>query len=240
MTANIAAASPRRPAASRCPPARASGKRCLPRCPRGPRRMGWPGQLGAVGVTWAAGGVQLPEGPRVTAFSIIRQSYLLLSLPSVYSLLLPSRRVLTSPDRVLELDSSPVFLACGMPGGSRAMPSPYQGTLACPKPGTPGDFSPACDVDDECRVLTREPDPAVWPSCDVSSSCPKYNNCKAGQMPTLDPKSSFAPWLLPHRAVSALPSAAPSQVSARKRARHSLPYGPAIKRQWPGWQGDSS
>ena len=108
-----------------------------------------------VGVTWAAGGVQLPEGPRVTAFSIIRQSYLLLSLTLVYSLLLPSRRVLTSPDRVLELDSSPVFLACGTPGGSRAMPSPYQGTLACPKPGTPGDFSPARDESVECRVLTR-------------------------------------------------------------------------------------
>ena len=28
-------------------------------------------------------------------------------------------------------------------GGSRAMPSPYHGTLACPKPGPPSDFSPA-------------------------------------------------------------------------------------------------
>ena len=73
---------------------------------------------------------------------LIRHSYSLLLLPLVYSLLLISRRVLTSPDRVLELDSSPVFLVCGMPGGSRAMPSPYQGTLACPKPGTPGDFRP--------------------------------------------------------------------------------------------------
>ena len=39
---------------------------------------------------------------------LIRHSYSLLLLPLVYSLLLISRRVLTSPDRVLELDSSPV------------------------------------------------------------------------------------------------------------------------------------
>ena len=52
-----------------------------------------------------AGGVQLPEGPRVQPFSIIRHSYLLLLLPLVYSLLSLSlsRRVLTSPYRVLEL-----------------------------------------------------------------------------------------------------------------------------------------
>ena len=67
--------------------------------------MGWPGQLGAVWVTWAAGGVQLPKGPRVKAFSIIRQSYLLLLL-WVYSLLsLSLSLVLTSPYRVIELIS---------------------------------------------------------------------------------------------------------------------------------------
>ena len=69
--------------------------------------MGWPGQLGAVWVTWAAGGVQLPKGPRVKAFSIIRHSYYFLLLcgllaPLALSL---SRRVLTSPYRVLELIS---------------------------------------------------------------------------------------------------------------------------------------
>ena len=51
-------------------------------------------------------------------------------------------------DRVHEnISLFAAILVCGMPGGSRAMPSPHQGTLACPKPGTPGDSSPACDVD---------------------------------------------------------------------------------------------
>ena len=70
--------------------------------------MGQPGRLGAgLGHVGHAGGVQLPEGPRVQPFSIIRQSDLLLLL---YGLLAPlafslSRRVLTSPYRVLELIS---------------------------------------------------------------------------------------------------------------------------------------
>jgi hypothetical protein len=78
-----------------------------------------------------------------------------LLLPLVHSLLSLSHRVLTSPYRVLELDSSPGSLVCGTPGGSRAMPSPYQGFKGplhaqSPKPGTPGDFSPAHVTDPLC------------------------------------------------------------------------------------------
>ena len=64
-----ATASPTFACSQQVPPAGAGGERCLPRCPRGPRQMGWPGQMGTdeARVTWAAGGVQLPEGPRVTA-----------------------------------------------------------------------------------------------------------------------------------------------------------------------------
>ena len=165
--ANTAAASPRQPAASRCPPARASGKRCLPRCPHGPRRMGWPGQLGAVWVTWAAGGVQLPEGPRVKAFSIIRHSYSSCSV--VYSLLsLSLSLVLTSPYR--RSFSSPVFLACGTPGGSRAMPSPKLGTLHARSPGPQVIFRPHAT-----NPLMQSSDAvagcaAVWPLMGRSSS----------------------------------------------------------------------
>ena len=92
----------------------------------------------------------LPEGcnsPKVHGSQsfLIRQSDLLLLLCGLLApLALSLSLVLTSPYR--RSFSSPVFLACGMPGGSRAMPSPYQGTLACPKPGTPGDFSPARDI----------------------------------------------------------------------------------------------
>ena len=61
-----ATASPTFACSQQVPPAGAGGERCLPRCPRGPRQMGWPGQMGTdeARVTWAAGGVQLPEGPR--------------------------------------------------------------------------------------------------------------------------------------------------------------------------------
>ena len=73
-------------------------------------RGGWAGPAGwaqGLGHVGHAGGVQLPEGPRVQPFSIIRQSDLLLLLcgllaPLALSL---SRRVLTSPYRVLELIS---------------------------------------------------------------------------------------------------------------------------------------
>ena len=144
MTANIAAASPRQPAASRCPQRGRVGSGACRVALAG--RGGWAGPA-----SWAPSGSRgLPEGcnslkvhgsrrfllsgnPTCSSCSVV---YLLLSL----SLSL----VLTSPYR--RSFSSPVFLACGTPGGSRAMPSPYQGTLACPKPGTPGDFSPARDI----------------------------------------------------------------------------------------------
>ena len=64
----------------------------------------------------------------------------------VYSLLSLSLSLSCSPPPTDEVSHLQGSAACGTPGGSRAMPSPYQGTLACPKPGTPGDFSPAPDV----------------------------------------------------------------------------------------------
>jgi len=68
--------------------------------------MGQPGRLGAgLGHVGHAGGVQLPEGPRVQPCFIIRQSDLT-SCSMVYSLLsLSFSLVLTSPYRVLELIS---------------------------------------------------------------------------------------------------------------------------------------
>ena len=90
------------------------------------------------GVTWVAGGVRLPCGPRVAAvfFRQVTASLTLLDHSLLHA----------SFDRVHEnISLFAAILVCGMPGGSRAMPSPHQGTLACPKPGTPGDFSPARD-----------------------------------------------------------------------------------------------
>ena len=169
MTANIAAASPRQPAASRCPPAGASGERCLPRCPRGPRRMGWPGQLGAVWVTWAAGGVQLPEGPRVKAFSIIRQSDLLLLLCGLLApLALPlSRAHLPLPTK---------FLISRVPqrAGLRAVVGPcrprIKGPLHARSPGPQVIFRPHVT-----NPLMQSSDAAagcaaVWPLMGRSSS----------------------------------------------------------------------
>ena len=50
-----ATASPTLTCSQQVPPAGAGGERCLSRCPRGPRQMGWPGRLGAdeAGATWA-------------------------------------------------------------------------------------------------------------------------------------------------------------------------------------------
>ena len=108
--ANIATASPTFACSQQVPPAGAGGERCLPRCPRGPRRMGWPGRLGTdeARVTW-----DMPEGcnsPKVhgSQLFLIRQSDLLLLLcgllaPFALSLSL----VLTSPYR--RSFSSPVF-----------------------------------------------------------------------------------------------------------------------------------
>ena len=104
-------------------------------------RGGWASPAG-----WARGWVtwDMPEGcnsPKVhgSQLFLIRQSDLLLLLcgllaPLALSL---SRAHLPPPTKSAHLQGT---AACGMPGGSRAMPSPYQGTLACPKPGPPGIF----------------------------------------------------------------------------------------------------
>jgi len=98
-------------------------------------RRGW--------VTW-----DMPEGcnsPKVHGSSRFLLSGLLLLLCASTR----SSRSLSlscSPPPTDEVSHLQGAAACGTPGGSRAMPSPYQGTLACPKPGTPGDFSPARDV----------------------------------------------------------------------------------------------
>ena len=79
--ANTATASPTFACSQQVPPAGAGGKRCLPRCPRGPRRMGWPGHMGTdeARATWALPIGCNSHGPRVTV-SLIRQSDLLLLL----------------------------------------------------------------------------------------------------------------------------------------------------------------
>ena len=121
------------------------GERCLPRCPRGPRRMGQPGRLGA-----EAGSRGLPEGcnsPKVHGSSRFLSSGnpTCSSCSVVYSLLSLSLSLAAcSPPPTASSSSSPGSLVCGTPGGRALvgpdMPSPYQGTLACPKPGTPGDL----------------------------------------------------------------------------------------------------
>ena len=67
----------------------------------------------------------------------------------VYSLLSLSRSLAAcSPPPTASSSSSPVFLACRTPGGSRAMPSPYQSRDLCmprrPKPGDPSKVIFAC------------------------------------------------------------------------------------------------
>ena len=107
-------------------------------------RGGWAGPAGwaqGLGHVGHAGGVQLPEGPRVQPFSIIRQSDLLLLLcgllaPLALSL---SRAHLPPPTKFLISSGS---AACGMPGGSRAMPSPKLGTLHARSPGPQVIFRP--------------------------------------------------------------------------------------------------
>ena len=165
--ANIAAASPRQPAASRCPPAGASGERCLPRCPRGPRRMGQPGRLGAgLGHVGHAGGVQLPEGPRVQPCFIFRHAPLALwSTRSSRSLSLSC-----SPPPTDEVSHLQGTAACGTPGGSRAMPSPKLGTLHARSPGPQVIFRPHVTF-----PLMQSSDAvagcaAVWPLMGRSSS----------------------------------------------------------------------
>ena len=144
--ANIAAASPRQPAASRCPQRGRVGSGACRVALAG--RGGWAGpaiwaqmRLGLRGLC-RSGATPTVHGSQLF---LIRQSDLLLLLcgllaPLALSL---SRAHLPLPTKFL---ISRVSLSCGTPGGSRAMPSPYQGTLACPKPGTPGDFSPARDI----------------------------------------------------------------------------------------------
>ena len=166
--ANIAAASPRQPAASRCPQRGRVGSGACRVALAG--RGGWAGPA-----SWAPSGSRgLPEGcnsPKVHGSQsfLIRQSDLLLLLCGLLApLALSLSLVLTSPYR--RSFSSPVFLACGMPGGSRAMPSPYQGTLACPKPGPPGIFrlhvtNPLMQSSDVVAGCA-----AVWPLMGRSSS----------------------------------------------------------------------
>ena len=122
-------------------------------------------------VTWATGGVQLPEGPRVQPFSIIRQSDLLLLLCGLLAPLALSfsRRVLTSPYRVLEL----VFRV-SQRAGLRAVVGPcrprIKGPLHARSPGPQVIFRPhvtyplmqSSDVVAGCAV--------VWPLMDRSSS----------------------------------------------------------------------
>ena len=76
-----ATASPTFACSQQVPPAGAGGERCLPRCPRGPRRMGWPGHVGTdeARATWALPIGCNSHGPRATV-SLIRQSDLLLLL----------------------------------------------------------------------------------------------------------------------------------------------------------------
>ena len=64
-----ATASPTMACSQQVPPEGAGGERCLPRCPRGPRQMGWPGRLGAneAGATWALPVGCNSSGPQVAA-----------------------------------------------------------------------------------------------------------------------------------------------------------------------------
>ena len=130
-------ASPTPICSQQVPPAGAGGERCLPRCPRGPRQMGWPGQMGTdeARVTWAAGGVQLPEGPRVTVSLIRPGNPTCSSCSVVYSLLSLSLSLSCSPPPTDEVSHLQGSAACRTPGGSRAMPSPKLGTLHARSPG---------------------------------------------------------------------------------------------------------
>ena len=102
------------------------------------------------------------------------------SCSMVYSLLsLSLSLVLTSPYR--RSFSSPGFLACGMPGGSRAMPSPKLGTLHARSPGPQVIFRPH-----PTNPLMQSSDAvagcaAVWPLMGRSSSSfppVRLYNCK--------------------------------------------------------------
>ena len=109
------------------------------------RRMGWPGRLGA---NEAAGPRGLPAGfdsPKVHGSTALFDQALLLAPLAPVGLLAPldlSPRAHLPRPRPRTRQLFRVALVCGTPGGSRAMPSPYQGTLACPKPGTQGDLRP--------------------------------------------------------------------------------------------------
>ena len=111
--ANIATASPTFACSQQVPPAGAGGERCLPRCPYVALagRGGWAGPAGWAQMRLGLRGLCRPGATPTVHGSQpfwIRQSDLLLLLcgllaPLALSL---SRRVLTSPYRVLELISS--------------------------------------------------------------------------------------------------------------------------------------
>ena len=139
-------------------------------------RGGWAGPAGwaqGLGHVGHAGGVQLPEGPRVQPFSIIRQSDLLhlLYASMVYSLLSLSLSLAAcSPPPTDEVSHLQGTAACGTPGGSRAMPSPKLGTLHARSPGPQVIFRPH-----PTNPLMQSSDAvagcaAVWPLMGRSSS----------------------------------------------------------------------
>ena len=168
--ANIAAASPRQPAASRCPQRGRVGSGACRVALAG--RGGWAGpaiwapmRLGLRGLC-RSGATPTVHGSQLF---LIRQSDLLLLLCGLLApLALSLSLVLTSPYR--RSFSSPGFLACGTPGGSRAMPSPKLGTLHARSPGPQVIFRPH-----PTNPLMQSSDAvagcaAVWPLMGRSSS----------------------------------------------------------------------
>ena len=132
-------------------------------------RGGWASPAG-----WARGWVtwDMPEGcnsPKVHGSSRVLFSGMLLLL---YGLLAPlalslSRAHLPPPTKSAHLQGS---AACGMPGGSRAMPSPKLGTLHARSPGPQVIFRPHAT-----NPLMQSSDAvagcaAVWPLMGRSSS----------------------------------------------------------------------
>ena len=168
--ANIAAASPRQPAASRCPQRGRVGSGACRVALAG--RGGWAGpaiwapmRLGLRGLC-RSGATPTVHGSQLF---LIRQSDLLLLLcgllaPLALSL---SRAHLPLPTKFAHLQG---VAACGMPGGSRAMPSPKLGTLHARSPGPQVIFRPhptfplmqSSDAVAGCA--------AVWPLMGRSSS----------------------------------------------------------------------
>jgi len=173
--ANIAAASPRQPAASRCPQRGRVGSGACRVALAG--RGGWAGpaiwapmRLGLRGLC-RSGATPTVHGSQLF---LIRQSDL---LPLLCGLLAPLALSLSlaacSPPPTDEVSHLQGVAACGTPGGSRAMPSPKLGTLHARSPGPQVIFRPHVTY-----PLMQSSDAvagcaAVWPSmCRSSSSFP--------------------------------------------------------------------